>query len=373
MPYILPLAVMTNQSIANGTSTNDTSCSFFLEPQVSICIRLAVTALILFVALVGNLMVLRAVCRLHGRIPLIYQLVANLAVGELGQVILAPFLLYYEETWWLNGWPFGEFLCKVINPLHNVFLTNVTLSMAAIAVYQCLMVYFPPKQRLTPFQIKCLVGSFWCVGVAIALPMSVTRVLRPCPPNPAVKTCCGTYWNSSTYNIYNLVWNFVVQYIPISTMIMAYTLTAVKIRRHIVTIKKRSRAESRASESTEFIEEQVPQQIELQENPCSQVTIPKESGPGDGVVEMENNLLKMMYIIVISFLICYLPYPILFVLYHYGVLECWKYAGIVGMYSLFVLSNLPSALHPLFYGTKSKFFAKAFSRILSCKWKDNAE
>ena len=364
---------MTNQSIANGSSTNDTSCNFFLEPRVSIYIRLAVTALILFVALVGNLMVLRAVCRLHGRIPLIYQLVANLAAGELGQVILAPFLLYYEETWLLNGWPFGEFLCKVINPLHNVFLTNVTLSMAAIAVYRCLILYFPPKRRLTPFQIKCLLASFWCVGVAIVLPMSVTRVLRPCPPDPAVKNCCGTYWNSSTYNIYNLIWNSVVQYIPISTMIIAYTLAAMKIRQHIVIIKKRSRVKSGASESTEFTEQQVPQQIELQENPRCHATIPKESRPGDGVVEMENNLLKMMYIIVISFLICYLLYPIMFVLYYYGVLECWKYHGIIGIYSLFVLSNLPSALHPLFYGTKSKFFAKAFSRILSCKWKDNAE
>ena len=364
---------MTNQSIANGIFTNDTSCSFFLEPQASIDIRLVVTALILFVALVGNLMVLRAVCRLHGRIPLIYQLVANLAAGELGQVILVPFLLYYEETWWSNGWPFGEFLCKVINPLHNVFLTNVTLSMAAIAVYRCSMLYFPPKQRLTPFQTKCLVGSFWCVGVAIALPMSVTRVLGPCQRDPAVKNCCRTYWNSSTYNIYNLVWSFVVQYIPIVTMIVAYTLAAVKIRRHIVIIKK-SREESRVSEATEFTEQQVQQQIELQENPGNHIRAPKESRPGDEtIVEMENNLLKMMYIIVISFLICYLPYPILLVLYHYGVLKCWKYAGIVGMYLIFVLSNLPSALHPLFYGTKSKFFAKAFSRILSCKWKDNAE
>ena len=156
---------MTNQSIANGSSTNDTSCNFFLEPRVSIYIRLAVTALILFVALVGNLMVLRAVCRLHGRIPLIYQLVANLAAGELGQVILAPFLLYYEETWLLNGWPFGEFLCKVINPLHNVFLTNVTLSMAAIAVYRCLILYFPPKTKADAFPDQVSSRVFlvcWC-------------------------------------------------------------------------------------------------------------------------------------------------------------------------------------------------------------------
>ena len=365
---------MTNQNITNGTYTNDTSCSYFIEPQVSIYIRLAVTALVLLVALVGNLMVLRAVCRLHGRIPLIYQLVANLAAGELGQVILAPFLLYYEETWWPNGWPFGEFLCKVINPLHNVFLTNVTLSMATIAVYRCLMVYCSPKRRLNPFHTKCLLASFWCVGVAIALPTSVTRVLRPCPTNPAIKNCCRTYWNSSTYNIYNLVWSSVVQYIPISTMTVAYTLAAMKIRRHIVIIKKRSRAEKRESEATDFTKYQGQHQIELQHNPGNQATIQKESKPGDEtIVEMENNLLKMMYIIVISFLICYLPYPILFVLYYYKVLECWKYGGIFGMYSIFVLSNLPSALHPLFYGTKSKFFAKAFSRILSCKWKDDAE
>ena len=363
---------MTNQSIPNGTLTNDTNCSYFIEPEVSAYVRFVVTASILAFALVGNMMVLQAICKLHGRMPLIYQLARNLAVGELGQVILAPLLLYYEETWSNHGWRFGEFLCKVVNPLHNVFLTNVTFTMAAIAILRCLTVYFPPRRRLTRFQTKCLLTSFWCVGVAIVLPQVITRQLIPCHRNPA-KTCCGVNWESSTYNIYNLIWNSVVQYIPIIIMITAYTLVAVKIRRHIVIIKEMSQVEGRASDSTDCTEDPAQLQIKLQENPGNKVTIQKQPKLRDGVVEMENNLLKMMYMIIVSFLLCYPPYPILLVLFHYGVLDCWRYSWIVAMYSFFVLSNLPSALHPLFYGTKSKFFAKAFSLDLSCRWEENTE
>ena len=87
----------------------------------------------------------------------------------------------------------------------------------------------------------------------------------------------------------------------------------------------------------------------------------------DGI-ELENNLVKMMYVIVLSFVVYYIPYPILLVLFTYSrILECWKYVGIIGMYSLFVLQNLPYALHPLCYATKSKFFSRAFHGLLLCK------
>ena len=345
-----PLA-MTNQSLTNGT--NETNCEHS-EPEVSMYFRLVITTLILVVAFLGNIVVLRAICRLPSQKPFIYLLVGNLAAGELGQVILQPFLLFYEETWRSHGWPFGKFMCKVINPLQNVFSANITITLGAIAVYRCLMMYSPPRSKLSPLKAKSLLASFWCVGLAFAIPESAKREFIPCPADPTIENCCGPNWDKTSVRIYHLLWMIVLLCIPMVTMIVAYALVAIKIRRHITITKMQSQEEMQLQsyEATNNSEE------------------PKRSqtrSARDEVAELENNLLKMMYIIVVSFVICYLPYPILFALFHYGVLNCWRFTWIFEMYSFTMLSNLPSALHPLFYGTKSKFFARAFSRLLSCK------
>ena len=130
-------------------------------------------------------MVLWVVCRSRGRKPLIFKLVANLAAEELGQVVLAPFLLYYEETWWLHGWPFGEALCKRLNPLHNVFLTNTTSTLAAIAVYQrYMMCSSPSESRLCPCKVRLVLAIFWSVGLVMAFDQFSNRKLGPCPADP---------------------------------------------------------------------------------------------------------------------------------------------------------------------------------------------
>ena len=362
--------------MTDQNTTNETNCENFTEPSVSRYFRLVITTFILVVAFLGNIVVLRAIRRLPGRKPFIYLLVANLAAGELGQVILFPFLLYYEETWWIHGWPYGEFLCKVINPLHNVFLANVTYTLSAIAVYRCLMVYSPPRRKLSPVKTKSLFASFWCVGLAVAIPQSVARELMPC--SNSQNECCSVNWDKvdkAAFNAYLLIWGVVVLYIPMITMIVAYAMVSVKIHRHINITENQPRKASEQSARTSCPECELQEQIQLQRCPGAIDTSDQNKlmarAARKSVVEMETNLLKMMYIIVVSFLTCYLPYHLQFVLYYYNMLRCWKYSGIFAMYALFVLSNLPSALHPLFYGTKSKFFARAFFRILSCKFNSN--
>ena len=85
--------------------------------------------------------------------------------------------------------------------------------------------------------------------------------------------------------------------------------------------------------------------------------------------ELENDILKMVYALVLTFIVCYIPYQVQFLLREFNVeaFMSWPYREIVTRVS-FTLTCLPSALHPVFYGMMSKFYRKSFIRIFSCRW-----
>ena len=356
---------MTTQSTCNVTKYSN----WIPEPKISIYIRIGLTVLIFLMALVGNIMVLRAMNGIIRRKPFVYKLVANLAVGELGHIILTPILLHYEET----HWRLGGVLCKMVNPLQNVFLTNVTLTMGAIAVYRCRVVYLSSSSNaLSTLKSNVLLGSFWCIGIAVALPSSITREVVFCTKcNPSM-LCCREMWNSEyVEHVFTMVRFTVMFWGPFAVMIVAYALVAMTFYQHRFITKKRCSIGNGFSTSCAEVEGAGDPPLELDtrsytHKPTRGAVIPKARAR---ILEMESNLLRMMYVIVLSFIICYIPYHIVFILHKFNIYQQWKYGKIFSMWSLFVLTSLPSALHPLFYGTKSKFFARAFYHLLTCQYR----
>lgn len=373
-----------NMSNSNSSSYATPAETVILEPFTSIAVRLTVQALVVLAAVIGNSIVIRAVRRIYGRKPLGYTLVLNLAVGELGQVLLLPFLLHYEETW---DWKFGRFLCKVINPLLVVCLTNVTLTLAAIAVYRWRMIAVPCSARLlTPLQTDFLVGAFWFTGVLIALPSAITRNTYTEYFDPAY-TGCKEHWASvSSEFIYLCVLFSVVYLIPIFIMVVSYAMVGCKLRKHIVDTRRKSRQETSGSmvtcqtetESRDMVDNLPLYKItpmEAKENGIINGTAASNARERArrqaGIVEMEQDLLKMIYLIVFSFIICYIPYQVFYLLNLLGVWRLWSYGGVVSMWFI-LLVTFPSALHPIIYGTKSRFCALAFSWLMNCRWRRSA-
>lgn len=88
----------------------------------------------------------------------------------------------------------------------------------------------------------------------------------------------------------------------------------------------------------------------------------------NSVFELENDLLKMVYALVLVFVICYIPYQIHFLLLEFKVeaFVNWPRRHIFRRL-VFTLTCLPSALHPVCYGMMSKFYHKAFIRIIACR------
>ena len=84
--------------------------------------------------------------------------------------------------------------------------------------------------------------------------------------------------------------------------------------------------------------------------------------------ELENDLLKMIYALVLVFVICYIPYQVQFLLLEFRVkvFVYWPPRHIFRRL-VFTLTCLPSALHPVCYGLMSRFYRKAFFRIIACR------
>ena len=344
--------------------------NYIPEPKVSHVVRTILIVCVLLATFLGNLIVIRAVYRVQGRKPLAYTLVLNLAVGELLNVLTLPFFLYYEQT---LDWVFGEFLCKIVNPLQVMCLTNVTVTLAAIAVYRWRVLTAPYKRILSPLKTKLLIGSLWSVGAALALPL---LWLRDLTPRGDGRMRCS--WKSYDYRgVFTIIHEFVCYVAPFVIIVAAYTLVGLRLRQHIVVTKRINTYNGRNSLPTSHLEinminvnsnsKQPPSPTPPSDrNHRESTQLAQACAESKSRVEMEHNLIRMMYIIVFSFIVCYIPYQLFFILNHLSIWQRWRYGRIIAGYFI-GLAILPGALHPLIYGTKSKFFAKAFSSLIACK------
>ena len=355
--------------------SNNTNTTFYIKESLSsYVVRVILIVCVLVAAFLGNLIVIRAICQYPGRKPLAYILVLNLAVGEVLNVLTLAFFLFYEQT---VDWVFGEFLCIIITPLQVMCLTNVTVTLAAIAVYRWRVLTVPYKRILSPLKTKLLIGSFWFVGATLAVPLLWMRDLKRKSDG---RMRCS--WKSDQQRgRYTIAHQIVCYVIPFVIVVAAYTKVGLKLQKHIVANKRNQKKHSEPSCPTVVLE--IPLSVVHIRGNATPRT-PNESrhreslmyqrayAAGKNMVEMEHDLIRMMYIIVFSFIVCYIPYQLFFILGHGSirVWHRWRHARIVAGYFMW-LTLLPSSLHPLIYGTKSKFFAKAFSSLVACrKWRN---
>ena len=84
------------------------------------------------------------------------------------------------------------------------------------------------------------------------------------------------------------------------------------------------------------------------------------------IEKAEHYLLRMIFVIILIFVICYTPYQVMFLWEYFGGIENWQfyYHELLRDY-LFILKCLPSAVHPICYGAMNSIFTRAFSRIFT--------
>lgn len=350
--------------------------SQYKEAKASMLIRQTLFVLFTLASITGNSIVIRSIIMIPYKRPLTYILVTNLALAELINTLLLPAIQVYDQ---LNTWPFGAFLCHVISPLQIAMGLVITWTIVLIAFHRYRTLQSPSmeQRRRTSHKIILMV-CLWTISFGLAIPFAVHTVLIQSPYNGRDNWCL-TLFDGDSLSSYPLVnkinlARFIVNFcVPVLLMVAFYGAMAVRLKYHMARVGP-LRLTAREAQTTSSTKEGnatlTSNDLGLQPRPM----FPSDSLRSTRSIEMriyiqDDDLLRMIYVVVVIFIVCYIPYQVFYMLEHYNVLtiNAWYYHHVTRRY-LFLFTCLPSALHPLCYGTISKFYAKMFSCVFLCKW-----
>ena len=355
----------TGDSVAfnNTTSTNDIEQ---YEESTSLNVfRLFLFSLIILASLIGNFVVCKAVWSMPFLKPFCYHLVANMAFAEIVSSLCLPVVLANWDYSVLHN------VNCVLNPLQVLSLMVVTSSMAAIAFYRYRVLIKPIPQGLGPSRkVKIVtIVSLWLVPTAICVPFFLGFKFE--------NGECVKKSHNDSYVLARFALNFVVPYF---VMLASYGAVAWNLRNRI---EQKAKTASVLHSTSTAVVEIVEDPVELQgvaENQETEGSLKEErrrkvlvdasnrrySKPDNA--DLEKDLLKMIYVIILIFVICYFPYQAIFLWEKIAKIDSFqfRYHELMQKY-MFILTCLPGALHPLCYGTMNKFYARAFKKIFICK------
>ena len=377
----------TNQTTSCQATTNSSSFSLAPEPEALRITRTVVFSLIAVLALVGNYVVCRAVWRNPGPKPIAHYLVSNLAFAEIVSMVCLVFTFHaYEPPW---SWKLGHVMCKILEPLQIASLLVITTTLALLAVYRCVLLIKPMVTKPTRRQTCCVILVSWAGAVGLSVPTGHFRVVNSYGDKGEINHCEevfpeGFKHYQNTYTVVLFVINFAL---PFVIMAISYSLVGKKIREHIFVIKRLQSEQSMALSSVyqtstvvEEIQESEANKIGEDQAANERVnnTVDAEmaaknlqsshSQNNRDTIELENDLLRMVYALVLTFIVCYIPYQVQFlmIVFNFEAFVWWPHSYTFNRL-VFTLTCLPSALHPVFYGMMSKFYRKAFFKMIACR------
>ena len=394
-----------NQTAADATNT--TSALYVPEPQVSRIIRIVLFSLIAVFSLVGNYVVCRAVWRQPGAKPFAHYLVSNLAFAEILSTISTVFTIHADEPPF--SWKLGYEMCKILDPLQITSVLVITTTLAILAVYRCLLLVKPLIAKPTPGQICRLIIVTWVGSIGLSVPASFFRVVNSYGDNCDIHACEeifpeGYEYYQDAYTVVLFIINFAL---PFVIMTISYALVSKKIREHIFVTERLRDAQSKSltvvrlstcvenmnqicecnQEKVEHVDIAIKETKKVErkterkntalcgnlednsENTHNLLSNQNElTRNNKSNFELECDLLRMVFVIVLVFVVCYIPFQVQFLLHEFKVEAFlnWPHRFTFTRF-VFILTCLPSALHPVFYGVMSKFYRKAFIRMISCR------
>ena len=355
------MSLFTNTTIGGTNTSTESTIEQYEEPKALYIFRLTLFSVIISASLIGNSMVCYAVCTIPSRKPLSYHLVANMAFAEiLSSVCLAVMFASWQNP---TDVVLQEAAC-ILNPLQVVALLVVIYSLAAIAFYRYRFIVNPLPRGPSVKKITILtISGLWLLSFAIAFPYFFGLRFRngECEELSVV--------SNRSYVAIRFILNYALPYM---IMLASYGAVAWNLRRRIAQIKKRNRdlnvapsciVETKLQELRDGARMEERRSVLLDQNNR------RDSKPEN--TDPEKDLLKMIFMLIIIFVVCYFPYQAHYVWERVCNITAYqfRYHQLFIDYN-FILICLPSALHPLCYGTMNSFFAKAFSKIILCRsWK----
>ena len=355
------MSLFTNTTIGGTNTSTESTIEQYEEPKALYIFRLTLFSVIISASLIGNSMVCYAVCTIPSRKPLSYHLVANMAFAEILSSVCLAVMFASEQN--PTDYVLQEAAC-ILNPFQVIALLIVIYSLAAIAFYRYRFIVNPLPRGSSAKKITILtISGLLLLSFAVAFPYFFGLRFRNGECEELSVVCNRSY----------VAIRFILNYaLPSMIMLASYGTVARNLRRRIAQIKKTNRdlnvapsciVETKLQELRDGARMEERRSVLLDQNNR------RDSKPEN--TDPEKDLLKMIFMLIIIFVVCYFPYQAHYVWERVCNITAYqfRYHQLFIDYN-FILICLPSALHPLCYGTMNSFFAKAFSKIILCRsWK----
>ena len=357
-------------SLSNTTTfTNETSkesdwgiLQYQETPPLRV-FRLSCFTVIIIAGSIGNSVVCKATWKTPLCHPFSFHLVAHIAFAEiLNCLCLLIMLVWQYESGYKDRIVHG--IWCVVNPIQVISLMVVTFSLAALAFYRY-QVLINPIQRPVSGKLKTVIFScLWLVPTAVCVPIFIRNrfVGGHCELHPI--------GNGSAYSLVLFTLSYVLPYLA---MLASYGAVAWKLRQPKdqkpaaqTSIIPSSAAAIELVTLTNNREEEITLQ-EGKQRRQALVDVKNRRGIKPNDAGAEQDLLKIIYAIILIFVVCYFPFQATFLWERLADVNEWKfrYHSLMRRYS-FLLMCLPSALHPWCYGAMNNFYAKAFTKVFLC-------
>lgn len=344
-------------SISSGySSPNDPP--FYVEPMSLKIFRFVVYAVIILLALVGNIAVCIVSTRTRRLQTSTYCLVMNLAVSDIGSVMCLPFLL---PELYIGNWPMGEAMCKILKPSVVMFNFVTTNTLVAIACDRFRAVVFPFVSRPSKSETRLIIALLWLIAFLFSLPSYGAMAVISYPEDPYTFYCIDIFSDDKEKDVlyrrvYTITMYTVQALVPvlvISVLYLKITATLKHIRLIPLALRP-SRASSLNSTPSASPHSSVLNLNKLNMNPAGALRRQM----------IEKKFLTMLMVVLLVFVLCYIPFQTLYLIYEFNPeLGYFTFMQPLSEF-LYLIVWLPNAVNPVCYGCLNAHYKKAFKALI---------
>ncbi|XP_034771317.2 growth hormone secretagogue receptor type 1-like [Acipenser ruthenus] len=291
-------------------------------PPFSLPLLVAVTtacALLFAVGLVGNLLTMLVVFLFRELRSTTYLYLSSMALSDLCIFLLMPVDLY--KLWKYQPWLLGDAVCKLSQFMSEGCTYSSILHITTLSMERYLAVCFPLRAKVlvTRGKVKLLIGLLWALALLSAGP--VFALVGVELVNGSEPECRCTRYALSSGLLSAMMWVSSLYFlVPVCCLSVLYGLIGRKLWR-----RRDSCHRDRSHRQT----------------------------------------VKMLAVIVLAFVLCWLPFHIGRTLFSMstGTSEMYAVSQHLNLVS-FVLFYLSAAINPILYNTMSARYRTAVCRLL---------
>ena len=316
----------------------------FLEEILTLTLEISLT----FFGVIGNLLVVTLIFKLgKKRQPMDFYFL-HLAIADLGTLLIAfPFLDIRKRL--PRNWPLGEFTCRYLYPLTEIFLGASVWFIVAIAFRRYRSIVkgtLDLKKEKDTKKVKRSIFCVWMVSfVFLCLPLYFIVAYREFPDGDR---WCGPTWPTWDPNLVTARFYFgfialFTYFMPLCAIAFAYIFISRALKRTSTFIKAINRERNKPNSVTC---QSTFRSARLVENKRAQ---------------------RVLTPLILVFAFTMLPlnvFRLLFVVWPPAMTKEKYYASIVYVISIFVILN--SATNPIIYVLMSRNFRKGVHNL--CTW-----